>query len=86
MRIIKLSLFVSIIMHLIYFLSIFGWAYMRSYFFETDFSNEYDNINVLQNEVVFGFVGSPFSIIISIIGTATIVALIYVLTRKHEGK
>ncbi len=79
-----LSFLLSIIMHLVYFISILGWAYLKSHFFETDFLDEYENVNVLQNEVVFGYVGSPFSIMLSIIGTATIVALIYVLTKKHN--
>ncbi|KGR73656.1 hypothetical protein CD29_19020 [Ureibacillus manganicus DSM 26584] len=84
MRIIKLSLLVSIIMHLMYFFIIFCWAYLKSHYFESDFPNEYDNVNVLQNEVVFGFIGSPFNIVTSIVVTATIVTLIYVLTKRHD--
>ena len=86
MRTIKLSFIVSIIMHLVYFLITLSWAYLKTQFFETDFPNEYDNVDILQNEIAFGFIGSPFNVMISIIGTTTIIALIYVLTKRHNGK
>ncbi|MFY3790464.1 hypothetical protein ACOQFO_01900 [Ureibacillus sp. MALMAid1270] len=83
MRIVILSFFVSIILHLVLFLSIFCFAYLKTHFFETKLY-ENDNIVVLQDEVVFGFVGTPLSIIFSIIGTATIVALMYLLAKTHK--
>ena len=81
MRLVFKAAIVSIFLHIVYLLVIFGWTYLQTLFYTADFSAA--NTVILQNEVSFGYVGSAQPLIVSLI----LVALVtWIILRLAETK
>ena len=70
------SLVISFVIHLIYIVGTMVVGYIKTRNYKPDIENNWGNIKPLQNEVVFGVVGSPLLFIFTYIGVALICGLI----------
>ena len=81
MRLIFKAAIVSIVLHIVYLLIIFGWAYLQTLFYTTDFSVA--NTVILQNEVSFGYGGSAQPLLVSFV---FITLVTWIILRLAETK
>ncbi len=79
------SLFISFVIHLIYIVGTIVVGYVQTRNYKPDIENEWENIELIQNEVAFGMVGSPLFFLFTFIGAAIICGLIIISYRKIVG-
>ena len=81
MRLVFKAIILSIFLHITYLVVILGWSYLKTLYYTPDFSAA--NTVILQNEVLFGYVGSSQPLIVSLI----VVALVtWIILRLAETK
>lgn len=86
MKLLLQSLLISIIVHFIYFAGsiISGIILTRRHV--QDISVAYENVQYLQNEVVFGYAISPYFFIGTFLLVAAIAAIVITLLKKLSWK
>ncbi|MEH7383367.1 hypothetical protein V7138_23105 [Bacillus sp. JJ1533] len=72
----------SVMIHFIYFVCTVGIGYIKTKFFNPDISSEWEKVEYLQNEVVFGMVISPFIFVYSLVGITIICGIIIYPYKK----
>ena len=82
MKILLQSIFASIIIHVLFFISLFLVGYMKTVSYEPNFSKEWGNVQMLQNEVSFGAIHKPLLSLFSFVVVTAICALLIVLFRR----
>ena len=82
MRLVFKAVIVSIFLHIIYLLVIVGWGYLKTLFYTADVSAA--NTVILQNEVSFGYVGSPLPLIVSFIVIAVVTWIILRIAETEK--
>lgn len=81
MRLVFKAVIVSIFLHITYLVVILGWGYLKTLFYTPDFSAA--STVILKNEVIFGYIGSSQSLIVSFV----VVALVtWIILRLAETK
>jgi len=81
MRLVFKAIILSIFLHITYLVVIIGWSYLKTLYYTPDFSAA--NTVILQNEVLFGYVGSAQPLIVSFI----VIALVtWIILRLAETK
>lgn len=81
MRLVFKAVILSVFLHITYLVVIIGWSYLKTLYYTPDFSTA--NTVILQNEVLFGYVGSSQPLIVSLI----VVALVtWIILRLAETK
>jgi hypothetical protein len=83
MKTVLQAVIASIILHIIYILSIRGIGYIKTIYYKPDMQGE---VYLLQNEVAFGTVISPYAYIISLLGVSIICASIIFLYKKIKRR
>lgn len=78
MKLVLQALRVSIAIHIVYFVGMMLVGYIQTRNYKADFTSNWDNVAILQNEVVFSMAHSPFLYLITFVG----VAVIYLLYKK----
>ncbi|WP_431027091.1 hypothetical protein [Lysinibacillus sp. LZ02] len=63
MKLVLKAACISLIVHIIYCVITVSWGYIQTLFYAPNFSDT--NVFILQNEVVFAYVASPLSLLIS---------------------
>jgi hypothetical protein len=81
MKVILQGLIGSVVIHIIYFVSIMFVSYIKTINYKPDLANGWDNVETLQSEVVFGRVGSPFLYLITFVGV-TVICGIFMFSYK----
>ncbi|MFF2753302.1 hypothetical protein ACFVR1_06040 [Psychrobacillus sp. NPDC058041] len=76
MKIILQAIIGSLLIHLIYIVYTVIGGYIKTKYYTPDISSTWDNVEVLQNEVAFGMVGSPFFYVFSFLRVAVICAIL----------
>jgi hypothetical protein len=82
MKVIFQALIGSVVIHIIYFVSMMFVSYIKTRNYKPDLVNTWDNVETLQSEVVFGKVGSPFLYLITFVGVTVICGIIMILYKK----
>jgi hypothetical protein len=72
----------SVVLHIIYFVSMMFVSYIKTIKYKPDLANAWDNVETLQSEVVFGKVGSPFLYLITFVGVTVICGIIMFTYKK----
>lgn len=73
----------SIILHIIYILSTIGIGYIKTMYYKPDMQGE---VYLLQNEVAFGTVISPYVYLISLLGVFIVCASIIASYKKIKRR
>lgn len=81
MKIVLQAIATSMIIHVIYFVCVTVFAYVKTKNYESEHLGQGGQID-LQDEVVFGVIVSPSSIIFSLVGVAAVCGIILVLYKK----
>jgi menaquinol-cytochrome c reductase cytochrome b subunit len=77
----------SIVLHLLYLVSMILIGYIKTRSYEPDFSSNWETLHVLQNEVAFGSTISPLFFLVTFIGVAVIGGiLLYFQAKMREQK
>lgn len=76
MRFILKAFIGSILIHLIYIIYTIMDGYIKTKNYNPDMPSAWDNVDVLQDEVVFGMVISPFFVLFSFLNVSIICAII----------
>lgn len=76
------SLFISFVIHLIYIVGTMTVGYVKTRNYKPDSESKWENIEMLQNKVAFGVVGSPLFYLFSFIGVALLSGLIMVVLNN----
>lgn len=76
MKIFLQAIIGSLLIHLIYIVYTVLGGYLKTKYYNPDISSAGDNVYVLQNEVTFGMVGSPFFFVFSFLKVALICAIL----------
>ncbi|MFF5996125.1 hypothetical protein AAGS61_15435 [Lysinibacillus sp. KU-BSD001] len=63
MKLVLKAACISLSVHIIYCVITVSWGYIQTLFYTPNFSDT--NVFILQNEVVFAYVASPLSLLIS---------------------
>ncbi|GGA15415.1 hypothetical protein [Psychrobacillus lasiicapitis] len=82
MRIILQAFIGSIMIHLIYTAYTIINGYIKTKFYNPDMQNAWETVDVLQNEVAFGMIMSPYFFLYSILILTVICAIILFLYEK----
>ena len=82
MKIIIQAFIGSIIIHVTYIVGMLLIGYLKTKFSKPDISTSWDNVVILQNEVVFGRVISPYFALLSFVGVAVIFGIITSINKK----
>lgn len=82
MRLILKAFISSIVIHLIYIVYTIMDGYIKTKNYNPDMPSGWDNVEVLQNEVAFGMVISPFFILFSLLKVSIICAIIIISYEK----
>lgn len=81
MKTVRQALFCSLLIHIVYFFSIYGWPYMKMTFEKVKLGGSY--VAESHTEVTFLFIGSPVVILgTSFLGLAFVSGVIILLTKK----
>ena len=83
MRLMFKATIISIVLHTIYLLIIFGWAYLQTLFYTADFTAA--NTVIWQNEVSFGYIDSTPPLLVSFTVIALVTWLILRLAETKKG-
>ncbi|WP_391119806.1 hypothetical protein [Psychrobacillus sp. L3] len=75
MKIILQAIFGSLLIHLIYIVYTVLDGYLKTKYYTPDISSAWNNVDMLQNEVAFGMVSSPFFYVFSFLRAAIICAI-----------
>lgn len=73
----------SITLHIIYIISTIGIGYIKTIYYKPDMQGE---VYLLQNEVAFGMVISPYVYLISLLGVSVVCASIIMLYMKIKRR
>jgi L-asparagine transporter-like permease len=84
MKTIIKTLIISFVIHFIYIVGVLVVGYLQTRNYKSDIENAWDNVGVLQNEVAFGVIGSPFILLYTFIGVALISGLTFFLYSKAK--
>lgn len=82
MRIVLQAIICSVIIHVIYFASIFLVGYIKASYYKPTIASEWDSVDPLQNEIAFGMVISPDFFLLTFIGVAAICGIIIFLYKR----
>ena len=82
LKIIIQALIGSIIIHVTYIFGTLLIGYIKTKFYKPDISTSWDNVEILQNEVAFGRVISPYFALLSFVGVAVICGIILFIYKK----
>ncbi|QFF97853.1 hypothetical protein PB01_02950 [Psychrobacillus glaciei] len=82
MKIILQAIIGSLLIHLIYIVYTFLGGYLKTKYYTPDITSTWDNVYVLQNEVAFGMVSSPFFYVFSFLKVAIICAILIFTYEK----
>lgn len=72
----------SIIIHVFYIVCMMLVGYFKTKAYKPDIAVEWDKVEMLQNEVMFGKVISPSFVLLSFVGVAVICGAIILLYKK----
>ena len=86
MKVVLQAIFGSIIIHIFYIVCITLVGYFKTKAYKPDITVEWDKVEMLQNEVVFGKVISPNFGLLSFGGVALICGIIIFLYKKGSNK
>ncbi|MGE6517654.1 hypothetical protein [Lysinibacillus sphaericus] len=82
MKTIMQAFFCSLFIHIVYFFSTYGWAYIKTKFDKPDILGGY--VATSHTDVMFVFVGSPVVFLgTSFFGIAIVCGFIIILTKKY---
>ncbi len=82
MKTIMQALFCSLLIHIIYFFSIYGWGYIKMKFDNPEMSGSY--VATSHTDVMFAFVGSPIIFLgTTFLGIAIVCGFIIILMKKY---
>ncbi|EPE62271.1 hypothetical protein L479_01335 [Exiguobacterium sp. S17] len=86
---IKLAVFISAALHILYFVGTFGVGFIRTVTYEPDIIAQADSVVVLQDEVVIGTIGSPLIFVFTFLGITIIATFLLkrirnLATRKES--
>ncbi|MCM3745699.1 hypothetical protein M3193_16360 [Sporosarcina luteola] len=76
------ALLFSFLLHLIYIAGVLLTGSIQTKYYEPDILKSWNNVDVLQNEVAFGVIGSPLILLYTFIGTTLISALVLYSNSK----
>jgi hypothetical protein len=82
MKVILQALIGSVVIHIIYFVSMMVVSYIKTRKYKPNLGNAWDHVETLQSEVVFGQVGSPFLYLITFVGVTVICGIIMFSYKK----
>jgi|GEM_PF-2083569 len=81
MKTVVQALFCSLLIHIVYFFSLYGWPYMKMIFEKLKLGGRY--VAESHTDVMFIFIGSPVAFFaISFLGIAIVSGLIILLLKK----
>jgi hypothetical protein len=87
LKIVRNAMFASLVLHLLYLVAMILVGYIKTINYEPDFSSNWEDIHVLQNEVAFGSIVSPLFFLITFTGVAVICGyLLFFLAKARESK
>ena len=82
MKIAIQALFFSLLLHFIYIAGVLLTGYIQTQDYKPDIAKSWENVDMLQNEVAFGVIGSPLVLVYTFIGTTLIFGLVLYSYRK----
>ena len=84
MKIVLQALIFSFLLHFIYIAGVLLTGYIQTKNYEPDIATSWKNVNVLQDEVAFGVIGSPLVLIYTFIGLTLIFGLILYSNKRMK--
>lgn len=85
MKTIMRALGISLIIHFIYFFVTWIVGYLKTRDYQPNIAKQWGEVEMLQNEVAFGTVGTPLILLFSFFGIALISGLIIIFVGKFVG-
>lgn len=84
MKLILQAAILSLVIHIIYIIGMIFSGALRTKLYQPDITNAWENVETLQNEVVFGrvYAPSPFIYLFTFIGLAFICGIIIFFYKK----
>ena len=82
MKIAIQALFFSLLLHFIYIAGVLLTSYIQTQDYKPDIAKSWENVDMLQNEIAFGVIGSPLVLAYTFIGTTLIFGLVLYSYRK----
>lgn len=82
MKIALQALFFSLLLHFTYIAGVLLTGYIKTQDYKPDSANSWENVDMLQNEIVFGIIGSPLVLVYTFIGITLIFGLVLYTYRK----
>jgi len=82
MRILSKAMVYSLILHVIYFISMGLYGLIKTTMFQPDIMEKWNDTNTLQQEVTFGFVFSPVYYIASFLGVTLLLGILLWFIEK----
>lgn len=76
------ALAASFVIHFLYIAGMLLSGYKQTKNYTPEIQRAWNNVVVLQNEVAFGMIGSPFILMYTFIGAALIFGLVFSLYNK----
>jgi hypothetical protein len=82
MKVIFQAFIGSIVIHIIYIISMMLVSYIKTRNYKPDIASAWDKVETLQNEVVFGKVSSPYLYFFTFIGISVICGIFMYTYKK----
>ena len=82
MKIAIQALFLSLLLHFVYIAGVLITGYIQTQNYKPDMAKSWENVDMLQNEIAFGIIGSPLVLIYTFIGITLIFGLVLYSYRK----
>ena len=82
MRLVLQAFLGSITIHLVYLVGLMLVGYIKTRNYKPDISSAWDNLETLQNEVVFSKSNTPFLYLFTFVGVAVIFGIIIFSSKK----
>ncbi|USB35091.1 hypothetical protein [Paenibacillus sp. YPG26] len=78
------SLVVSLVVHIVFIAGAVTIGYIKTKNHIPELENKWDKVEVLQQKVAFGVVGSPLYLIFTFLGVALIIGMIITSYKKMQ--
>lgn len=82
MKIVWQALIGAAAVHVIYFTTTFVIGYVKTVIYRPNIAMDWENVDMLQNEVAFGHTASPFFYLCTFLGTALLCGLLLISYKK----
>ncbi|MCG7346535.1 hypothetical protein MHZ92_20740 [Sporosarcina sp. ACRSL] len=82
MKTVSKALAISFIIHFLYITGMLLFGYIQTINYKPEFEKAWSNVVMLQDEVAFGVIGSPFNLLYTFVGVAFISGLALFLYSK----